>query len=123
MRRDFTYIDDIVEGVVRVVDRVATPNPAWSGDAPDPGTSAAPYRLYNIGNNNPVELLRLIELLEQALGRAAQKRMLPMQPGDVPATYADVDDLMRDVGFRPATSIEEGVRRFVAWYRSFYAMG
>ncbi|NMD21883.1 MAG: NAD-dependent epimerase, partial [Verrucomicrobia bacterium] len=117
MRRDFTYIDDIVEGVVRVVDRVATPNPAWSGDAPDPGTSAAPYRLYNIGNNNPVELLRLIELLEQALGRAAQKRMLPMQPGDVPATYADVDDLMRDVGFRPATSIEEGVRRFVAWYR------
>lgn len=123
MRRDFTYIDDIVEGVVRVVDRVAAPNPAWSGDAPDPGTSAAPYRLYNIGNNNPVELLRLIELLEQALGRAAQKRMLPMQPGDVPATYADVDDLMRDVGFRPATSIEEGVRRFVAWYRSFYAMG
>jgi len=123
MRRDFTYIDDIVEGVVRVADRVAAPNPAWSGDAPDPGTSAAPYRLYNIGNNNPVELLRLIELLEQALGRAAQKRMLPMQPGDVPATYADVDDLMRDVGFRPATSIEEGVRRFVAWYRSFYAMG
>lgn len=123
MRRDFTYIDDIVEGVVRVVDRVATPNPAWSGDAPDPGTSATPYRLYNIGNNNPVELLRLIELLEQALGRAAQKRMLPMQPGDVPATYADVDDLMRDVGFRPATPIEEGVRRFVAWYRSFYTMG
>ncbi|HPW81598.1 MAG TPA: NAD-dependent epimerase [Verrucomicrobiota bacterium] len=123
MRRDFTYIDDIVEGVVRVADRVAVPNPAWSGDAPDPGTSAAPYRLYNIGNNNPVELLHLIELLEQALGRAAQKRMLPMQPGDVPATYADVDDLMRDVGFRPATSIEEGVRRFVAWYRSFYAMG
>ncbi|MBP7947540.1 MAG: NAD-dependent epimerase [Verrucomicrobia bacterium] len=123
MRRDFTYIDDIVEGVVRVADRVAAPNPAWSGDAPDPGTSAAPYRLYNIGNNNPVELLHLIELLEQALERTAQKRMLPMQPGDVPATYADVDDLMRDVGFRPATSIEEGVRRFVAWYRSFYAMG
>lgn len=123
MRRDFTYIDDIVEGVVRVADRVAAPNPAWSGDAPDPCTSAAPYRLYNIGNNNPVELLHLIELLEQALGRAAQKRMLPMQPGDVPATYADVDDLMRDVGFKPATSIEEGVRRFVAWYRGFHAMG
>jgi len=120
MRRDFTYIDDIVEGVVRVADRVATPDPAWSGDAPDPGTSAAPYRLYNIGNNNPVELLHLIELLEEALGRAAQKRMLPMQPGDVPATYANVDDLMRDVGFRPATPIEEGVRRFVAWYRGFY---
>ncbi len=123
MRRDFTYIDDIVEGVVRVADRVAAPNPAWSGDAPDPGTSAAPYRLYNIGNNNPVELLHLIELLEQALERTAQKRMLPMQPGDVPATYADVDDLMRDVGFKPATPIEEGVKRFVAWYRGFYATG
>lgn len=122
MRRDFTYIDDIVEGVVRVCDRVAGSNPQWSGDQPDPGTSAAPYRLYNIGNNNPVELMRLISVLEDALGRKAEKRMLPMQPGDVPATYADVDDLMHDVGFKPATPIEEGVRRFVAWYREFYGV-
>lgn len=121
MRRDFTYIDDIVEGVIRVNDRIATPNAAWSGDRPDPGTSAAPYRLYNIGNNNPVELMRLITVLEQELGVTAAKRFLPMQPGDVPATYADIDDLARDVGFRPATPIEEGVRRFVAWYREFYA--
>lgn len=121
MRRDFTYVDDIVEGVIRVCDRVATPNPEWSGDRPDPGTSAAPYRLYNIGNNNPVELMRLITVLEQELGVTAAKRFLPMQPGDVPATYADIDDLARDVGFRPATPIEEGVRRFVAWYREFYA--
>jgi len=121
MRRDFTYIDDIVEGVVRVCDRVAASNHQWSGDRPDPGTSAAPYRLYNIGNNNPVELMHLIAVLEEALGRKAEKRMLPMQPGDVPATYADVDDLMRDVGFKPATPIQEGVRRFVAWYREFYA--
>lgn len=120
MRRDFTYIDDIVEGVVRVCDRVAEPMAGWSGDAPDPAGSAAPYRLYNIGNNNPVELMRLIELLEQVIGRKAEKRLLPMQPGDVPATYADVDDLTRDVGFRPATPIEEGVRRFVDWYREFY---
>ncbi len=120
MQRDFTYVDDIVEGVVRVCDRIAVPNPTWSGDHPDPGTSLAPYRVYNIGNNNPVELMRLIEVLEQALGRQALKRMLPMQPGDVPATYADVDDLMKDVGFKPATPIEEGVRRFVAWYREFY---
>jgi UDP-glucuronate 4-epimerase len=122
MRRDFTYIDDIVEGVVRVADRVATANPRWSGDEPDPGTSAAPYRLYNIGNHNPVELMRLIEVLEKAIGRAAVKRLLPMQPGDVPATYADVDDLMRDVGFKPATPIEAGVARFVAWYREFYGV-
>lgn len=120
MRRDFTYIDDIVEGVVRVTDRVPAGNPAWSGDAPDPGTSRAPYRIYNIGNHAPVELLHLIGLLEAALGRKAEKRLLPMQPGDVPATYADVDDLVRDVGFQPATPIEEGVRRFVAWYRDFY---
>ncbi len=120
MRRDFTYIDDIVEGVVRVADRVPAGNPAWSGDAPDPGTSRAPYRIYNIGNHAPVELLHLIGLLEAALGRKAEKRLLPMQPGDVPATYADVDDLVRDVGFQPATPIEEGVRRFVAWYRDFY---
>ncbi len=120
MRRDFTYIDDIVEGVVRVADRPAQPNPAWSGDVPDPGTSAAPYRLYNIGNNNPVELMRLIEVLEDALGRKTAKNFLPLQPGDVPATYADVDDLINDVGFKPATTIEEGVGRFVEWYRGYY---
>jgi UDP-glucuronate 4-epimerase len=120
MQRDFTYIDDIVEGVIRVTDQTATPNPDWTGDAPDPGTSAAPYRNYNIGNNNPVELLHLIETLEKALGKAAEKNLLPIQPGDVPATYADVDDLVRDVGFKPATTIEEGVGRFVEWYRGFY---
>ena len=117
MQRDFTYIDDIVEGVRRVVDKLPEGNPTWSGDAPDPGTSRAPHRLYNIGNNNPVPLMRLIEALEAALGRRAEKIMLPLQPGDVPATFADVDDLQRDVGFRPATAIEEGVKRFVAWYR------
>ena len=117
MRRDFTYVDDIVEGVRRVMDRPATSNPAWSGDSPHPGTSAAPYRLYNIGNNRPVELMRVIETLERALGVAAVKEMLPLQPGDVPETYADVDDLARDVGFRPATPIEEGVGRFVRWYK------
>lgn len=122
MRRDFTYIDDVVEGVLRVSDRVASRNPAWDGDQPDPGTSAAPFRLYNIGNNQPVELLHLVSVLEQTLGRAAIKKMLPMQPGDVPETYADVDDLARDVGFRPATPIEEGVRRFVEWYRGFYGI-
>lgn len=120
MRRDFTYIDDIVEGVIRVTDRIPEPNDAWSGDAPDPGTSKAPYKIYNIGNNQPVELMHLIETLEQALGREAQKNMLDMQPGDVPATYADVDDLMRDVGFKPATPIEEGVRKFVEWYRDYH---
>jgi len=122
MRRDFTYIDDIVEGVVRVLDRVATPNPAWSGAQPDPATSSAPYRLYNIGNNNPVELLHLIEVLEKALGKTVEKELLPIQPGDVPATYADVEDLMRDVGFKPETSIEEGVRRFVEWYRGYFSL-
>ena len=120
MRRDFTYIDDIVEGVVRVVDRPASPNPDWNGERPDPGSSAAPYRLYNIGNNQPVELMHLIEVLEAALGKAAVKNFLPIQPGDVPATYADVDALIDDVGFKPATPIAEGVRRFVAWYREFY---
>jgi len=120
MRRDFTYVDDIVEGVVRTLDNTAQPNPAWSGDCPDPGTSNAPYRLYNIGNNNPVELLHLIETLEKALGKQAEKNLMPIQPGDVPATYADVDDLTRDVGFRPSTSIEEGVGRFVEWYRGYY---
>ncbi|HVJ87692.1 MAG TPA: NAD-dependent epimerase [Caulifigura sp.] len=120
MRRDFTYVDDIVEGIMRVTDRIATPNPAWTGDKPDPGTSKAPYRLYNIGNNRPVELMHLINTLEKCLGKTAEKNMLPMQPGDVPATYADVDDLMRDVGFKPATPIETGVARFVEWYRQYH---
>jgi UDP-glucuronate 4-epimerase len=120
MQRDFTYIDDIVEGVVRVTDRPARPNAAWSGATPDPATSRAPYRLYNIGNNSPVQLAHMIEVLEQALGRTARKRLLDMQPGDVAATFADVEDLERDVGFKPATSIEEGVRRFVDWYFAYY---
>ena len=122
MRRDFTYIDDIVEGVVRVADRVPVPNPDWSGTQPDPGSSSAPYRIYNIGNNQPVELMHLIEVLETCLGRKAEKRFLPMQPGDVPATYADVDDLTRDVGFKPSTSIEVGVTQFVTWYREFHGV-
>jgi UDP-glucuronate 4-epimerase len=120
MRRDFTYIDDIVEGVVRVIDRAPKPNPQWSGDAPDSGTSYAPYKIYNIGNNQPIELMYLIETLEKCLGQTAQKNMLPMQPGDVPATYANVDDLTRDVGFKPSTPIEEGIARFVDWYRDYY---
>ncbi len=120
MERDFTYIDDIVEGLVRLADHVPRPNPAWSGERPDPGTSLAPYRIYNIGNHTPVRLLRLIEILEDCLGRKAEKRFLPMQPGDVPATYADVDDLARDVGFSPDTPIEVGTERFVRWYREFY---
>lgn len=120
MRRDFTFVDDIVEGVIRVTDRTATANPAWSGDQPDPGTSYAPYRIYNIGNNSPVELLRFIEVLEEKLGKKALRNLLPIQPGDVPATCADVDDLMRDVGFAPKTSIEEGIGRFVEWYREYY---
>ncbi len=122
MQRDFTYIDDIVEGVVRVLDRVPAPDPGWTGDAPDPGSSPAPYRLYNIGNNSPVELMEFIAAIEEALGREAEKRFLPMQPGDVPATYADVDDLARDVGFRPRTPIREGIRRFVDWYRAYYGV-
>ena len=119
-RRDFTYIDDIVEGVVRTTDKVATSDPAWSSDHPDSATSYAPYRLYNIGNNHPVELMRFIEVLEQCLGKEAQKNFLPLQQGDVPATYADIDDLTRDVGFRPGTPIETGIERFVAWYRDYY---
>ena len=120
MRRDFSFVDDIAEGVVRTSDRIATPNPAWNGDTPDPGTSAAPYQLYNIGNHNPVELMYLIETIEKALGRTATKNMMPMQMGDVPATYADVEDLTRDTGFTPATPIEVGVARFVKWYREYY---
>ena len=119
-RRDFTYIDDIVEGVVRASDRIAQPDPKWSGEHPDPGTSKAPYRLYNIGNNRPVELMRYIEVIEEALGRKAEKNLLPMQPGDVPDTFADVDDLARDVGYRPSTPVEVGVKRFVEWYLDFY---
>jgi len=111
MKRDFTYIDDIVEGIVRVSDRPATPDPSWSGENPDPSTSKAPYRLYNIGNHNPVELLHFVEVLEKCLGKEAKKRFLPMQPGDVPATYADISELIRDVGFNPATSIEDGLAR------------
>ncbi|MBD2517764.1 NAD-dependent epimerase [Nostoc sp. FACHB-973] len=120
MRRDFTYIDDIVEGVVRVMDKIPEPNIAWSGNTPDPGTSKAAYKIYNIGNNQPVELMRFIEVLEDCLGIKAQKNLLPLQPGDVPVTYADVDDLVKDVGFRPSTPIEVGIERFVAWYSSYY---
>ena len=119
-RRDFTYVDDIVEGIVRCLDRVATPNPDWDSDNPDPGTSLAPYRVYNIGNQEPVELLRYIEVLEECLGRKAEKNLLPLQPGDVPDTYADVSDLTADVGYRPATTVEVGIKRFVDWYLSFY---
>ncbi|MBD0316235.1 MAG: NAD-dependent epimerase [Nitrospiraceae bacterium] len=120
MKRDFTYVDDIVEGVIRTLDHTATPNPTWSGDKPDPGTSAAPARVYNIGNHQPVELLRFIEVLEEAIGKKAEKKLMPIQPGDVPATYADIADLSRDVGFTPATPIEVGIPRFVSWYREFY---
>ena len=119
-RRDFTYIDDIVEGVVRALDKTATPNPEWDSEDPDPGTSFAPYRLYNIGNQGPIELMRYIEVLEGCLGRKAEKQLLPMQPGDVPDTWADVEALVEDVGYRPATPVEEGVKRFVDWYLSYY---
>ncbi len=120
MRRDFTYIDDIVQGVIRVADRIAEPNADWDGAAPDPGTSPAPYRVYNIGNHTPVELERFIEIIEQALGKTAIRENLPMQPGDVPATCAEVEDLRRDVGFAPATPLETGVARFIEWYRDYY---
>ena len=119
-RRDFTYVDDIVEGVIRVLDQVAAPYSNWSSDLPDPATSHAPYRLYNIGSHRPVELMRYIEVLEACLGRQAIKNLLPMQPGDVPDTYADVEALIQEVGYQPATPIEEGVARFVAWYREYY---
>lgn len=120
MRRDFTYVDDIVEGIIRVSDNTPTGNPDWSSDSPDPATSASPYRVYNIGNNQPVELMHMIEVLEDCLGRKAEKNLMPMQPGDVPATFADVDDLIRDVSFKPATTIETGVARFVEWYRDYH---
>jgi UDP-glucuronate 4-epimerase len=122
MERDFTYIDDIVEGVCRVIDHLPQPNPAWSGEQPDPATSYCPWRVYNIGNNHKEKLLRYIEVLEECLGRKARKNFLPMQPGDVPATYADVDDLVRETGFKPATTIEEGISRFVEWYRGYYGV-
>lgn len=121
MKRDFTYIDDIIEGVVRVMKRVPAPDPAWKGDHPDPAASYCPYRIYNIGNNQQEDLLHFIEVLEDCLGKKAEKEFLPMQNGDVPATYADVDDLVRDVGFKPTTTIDEGLRRFVEWYREYYA--
>jgi UDP-glucuronate 4-epimerase len=119
MRRDFTYIDDVSEAVVRLVDRIPEGIPGWSSDAPDPSTSAAPWRVYNIGNNKPVEVPHVVSLLEQAFGRSAVTENAPMQPGDVPATFADIDDLMRDIGFRPSTSIEEGIGRFVDWFRAY----
>jgi len=120
MVRDFTYIDDIVEGVYRVIHHRPEPDLGWDSDDPDPATGRCPYRIYNIGNNRKVDLMRYIEVLEECLGRKAEKNFLPMQPGDVPATYADVDDLIRDVGFKPHTPIEEGIKRFVDWYRDYY---
>ena len=119
-RRDFTYVGDIVQGVVRAMDHIAQPNAEWNSDRPDPGTSKAPYRIYNIGNQQPVELMRYIEVLEECLGRKAEKNLLPMQLGDVPDTWADVEDLVTDVGYRPATPVEQGVRRFVDWYLDYY---
>ena len=121
MQRDFTYIDDIIEGVVRVIDRVPQSNPNWSGDAPDPATSYAPFRVYNIGNHQPVELLRFIKILESHLGRKAIINLMPMLAGDVLATYADIKDLIDDVGFQPSTLLEEGLKGFVGWYRSYYS--
>ncbi len=120
MQRDFTFVDDVVESLVRLIDKPAQPNPQWSGAKPDPATSAAPWKVYNIGNNNPEHLLRVVELLEQELGAKAIRDLQPMQPGDVPATYADVEDLMRDVGFRPSTSIEDGIKRFISWFRDYH---
>ncbi|MGB3918635.1 NAD-dependent epimerase [Thiothrix litoralis] len=119
-RRDFTYIDDIVEGVIRTLDHTARPNPEWSGMTPDPGTSKAPWRVYNIGNQNPVELMDYIRAIEEALGKKAELNLLPLQPGDVPDTYADVDALVQDVDYRPSMSVDEGTRRFVQWYREYY---
>jgi UDP-glucuronate 4-epimerase len=119
-KRDFTYVGDITAGVIAAADHIASPDPGWDSDRPNPSTSRAPYRLYNIGNQRPVELLRYIEVLEQCLGRKALKNLLPLQPGDVPDTLADVEALTRDVGYRPSTPVEEGVKRFVEWYRAYY---
>jgi UDP-glucuronate 4-epimerase len=119
-RRDFTYVDDIVEGVIRTMDHTAQPNDEWDPAQPDPGTSNAPYRIYNIGNQQPVELMRYIEVIEECIGKKAEKNLLPLQPGDVPDTYADADDLMLDVGYKPSTPIETGVRRFIEWYLDYY---
>jgi UDP-glucuronate 4-epimerase len=120
MQRDFTYIDDVAEAVVRLIDHPPQANPAWSGTKPDPATSAAPWKIYNIGNNRPEELLHVVSLLEKEFGRTAIKEMLPMQPGDVPATYADIEDLAREIGFRPATTIEDGIRSFAKWFRDYH---
>ena len=120
MQRDFTYIDDIIEGVVRIMGRLPEQNPSWNGDNPDPGTSYARYKIYNIGNNNPVELMEFIAVIEKVLGREAKKEFLDLQPGDVIATYADIDDLIKDVGFKPGTSIDTGIRRFVEWFKEYY---
>ena len=122
MQRDFTYIDDIIEGVVRVMGKLPTADPKWHGDSPDPGSSYTCYKIYNIGNNNPVQLNHFIEVIETALGKTAKKELMALQPGDVPATYADVDDLVNDVGFKPATPLEEGIRRFVEWYRAYHGL-
>ena len=119
-RRDFTFIDDIVEGVIRTLDHTAEPNEKWQASQPDPATSKSPYRLYNIGSNNPIELMRYIEILEEKLGKVAVKNLLPLQPGDVPATFADVDALVEDVNYKPSTSIEEGIEKFVSWYKEYY---
>jgi UDP-glucuronate 4-epimerase len=119
-KRDFTFVEDIAEGVVRAMDRVAQPDPKWDSNDPDPATSSAPFRIYNIGNNRPVQLMRYIEVLEECLGRKAQMNMLPLQLGDVPETSADIEDLATAVGYRPATPVEVGVRRFVDWYLEYY---
>jgi UDP-glucuronate 4-epimerase len=120
MRRDFTYIDDIVSGIMGVIDNPAVPNPSWSGKTPDPSSSVAPYRVYNIGNNSPVSLMEFIGAIEENLGQKAEKNFLPLQPGDVPATYADISDLTRDTGYMPKTGVKEGIKNFIDWYRNFY---
>jgi UDP-glucuronate 4-epimerase len=120
MKRDFTYIDDIIEGVVRVMAKPPQPNTKWDSNSPDPGTSYVNYKVYNIGNNQPVELMKYVEVIEEALGKKAEKIFLDLQPGDVPATFADVDDLIQDVGFKPSTSIEDGIQRFIEWYKEYY---
>jgi UDP-glucuronate 4-epimerase len=122
MQRDFTYIDDITEGVVRIMGRLPEPDPTWNGDNPDPGTSYARYKIYNIGNNNPVELMEFIGVIEKVLGKKAKKEFLELQPGDVPATYADIDDLIKDVGFKPETTIETGIKQFILWYNKYYGV-